>query len=187
MEDIQSLLEKINREGIEKAEAEAKKIIAAAEAKAAAIVKAAEETAAKAKTEAEAAAEDYASRSRETIREAARDTVLGVKAEITAMLEKLLAKDVEKALAEPAAAKALTMKAISELVAGEIVCGKELARTLEAELAASGKFTVVTDESAQAGFTVKIDGGRVEHSFTAETIAAELAKHLRSDLAELVK
>ena len=34
MEDIQSLLEKINREGVEKAEAEAKRIVDAARAKA---------------------------------------------------------------------------------------------------------------------------------------------------------
>ena len=39
MEDLQSLLEKINRDGVEKAEAEAKKIVAAAQAKADEIVK----------------------------------------------------------------------------------------------------------------------------------------------------
>ena len=38
MEDIQSLLEKINREGVEKAEAEAKRIVDAANAKADKIV-----------------------------------------------------------------------------------------------------------------------------------------------------
>ena len=42
MEDLQSLLEKINREGVEKAEAEAKRIVADAEARAAKIVKDAE-------------------------------------------------------------------------------------------------------------------------------------------------
>ena len=39
MEDLQSLLEKINREGVEKADAEAKKIIETAQAKADALVK----------------------------------------------------------------------------------------------------------------------------------------------------
>ena len=34
--------------------------------------------------------------------------------------------------------------------------------------------------------TVKTDGGRVEHDFTAETISAELARRLRPDLAKLV-
>ena len=53
MEDLQSLLEKINRDGVEKAEAEAKKIVAAAQAKADEIVKNAQAAAAKAKAEAQ--------------------------------------------------------------------------------------------------------------------------------------
>ena len=52
-EDLQSLLEKINREGVEKARAEADKIIADAKAKAADIVKTANAEAAKAKADAE--------------------------------------------------------------------------------------------------------------------------------------
>ena len=42
MEDLQSLLEKINRDGVEKADAEAKRIVDAAKARADAIVKEAE-------------------------------------------------------------------------------------------------------------------------------------------------
>ena len=57
MEDLQSLLEKINRDGVEKAEAEAKKIVAAAQAKADEIVKDAQAAAAKAKAEAQTESE----------------------------------------------------------------------------------------------------------------------------------
>ena len=46
MEDLQGLLEKINRDGVEKANAEAARIVGDAEAKAAAIVKEAEAAAA---------------------------------------------------------------------------------------------------------------------------------------------
>ena len=70
---------------------------------------------------------------------------------------------------------------------GEIVCGPELARALAANLAALGSFTVTTDESAGAGFSVKVDGGRVESAFTADVVAGELAKRLRPDLAALLK
>ena len=65
-EDLQSLLEKINREGVEKARTEADKIIADAKAKAADIVKTANAEAAKAKTDAEKTAADYAARAAET-------------------------------------------------------------------------------------------------------------------------
>ena len=79
MEDLQSLLEKINRDGVEKAEAEAKKIVAAAQAKADEIVKNAQAAAAKAKAEAQTESEAYAARAAETVRQSARDIVLGVK------------------------------------------------------------------------------------------------------------
>ena len=46
---------------------------------------------------------------------------------------------------------------------------------------------VVLDETLDAGFSVKLEGGRVEHSFTPGAIAEELAKRLRPDLAKLLK
>ena len=67
-EDLQSLLEKINREGVEKAKSEAEKIVSEAKASAAAIVKAANDEAAKAKADAQKASEDYAARAAETVR-----------------------------------------------------------------------------------------------------------------------
>ena len=54
MEDIQSLLEKINREGVEKAEAEAKRIVDAAKAKADKILSEARECAERAMPQIEA-------------------------------------------------------------------------------------------------------------------------------------
>lgn len=187
-EDLQSLLEKINRDGIEKAEAEAAGIVAAAKAKAAEIVKAAEESAAKAKAAAERAAADYEARAKESLAQAARDTVRKVESSVTGTLERLLAKDVDRSLADPAAVSALVAAALKDLVGpGEFVCGAQLAAAAKAQLAARGDFTVTLDEALGAGFSVRLDGGRVEHSFTGAVIAEELAKRLRPDLAALVK
>ena len=63
----------------------------------------------------------------------------------------------------------------------------KLAAALRAQLAAKGPFTVAEDDSVGAGFSVKVDKGRVESSFTAEAISAELARRLRPDLAKLLK
>ena len=187
-EDLQSLLEKINRDGIEKANAEGAKIIEAAKAKAAAIVKESESAAAKAKTDAEKASADYAARAAETVSQAARDTVLKIQTSVTALLEKLLVKDVDAALANPDVAAKLVAEAISDLTGpGEISCGAELAAALKAQLAAQKNFTVALDDSLGTGFTVKLDGGRVEHAFTGAAVSEELAKRLRPDLAKLVK
>ncbi len=187
-EDLQSLLEKINREGVEKAHAEADKIIAEAKAKAAEIVKSANDEAAKAKADAEQAAKDYSSRAEETVRQAARDTILKVEASVTALLEKTLAKDVDKALADDSTAGALVAEAIKGLVGSvEVAANPKLASALKAQLAAQQNVTVVMDDTLGTGFSVKTEGGRVEHAFTGDAIASELAKRLRPDLAKLMK
>lgn len=187
MEDLQSLLEKINRDGIEKADAEAKRIIAEAEAKAAAIVKNAESAAESARAKSEQEAIAYSNRAAETIQQAARDVVLGIKDSITALLENLLAKDVEKTLTDEKAVVQLITAAINGLMGpGEITCGPKLAATLKAQSAALKDFTLVINEAMGNGFSIKLDGGRIEHAFTTEVIAAELAKHLRPDLAKLL-
>ena len=185
MEDLQGLLEKINRDGVEKAEAEAKKIIDAARAKADALVKDALAKADQSKADAEKASAAYAERAAETIRQSARDIVIGVKDSVTALLESLLAKNVEKALDDSAAQ--IVTDAIKDMTGpGEIRCGAKLAAALKSQVAGLKSFTLTTDEALGAGFTVKLDGGRVEHDFTAATISTELAKRLRPDLAKLL-
>ena len=188
MEDLQNLLEKNNRDGVEKAEAEAKRIVTDAEAKAEAIVREAEERAARARAAAEAEAAASAQRAAETILQAARDVVIGVKDAVTALLEKLLVQDVDKALADEKAVSGVVTEAIAQLAGpGEIVCGPRLAKALVAQLSGQKTFTVTTDEAAEAGFAVKLEGGRVEHAFTCDVISSELAKRMRPDLAALLK
>ena len=157
MEDLQSLLEKINREGVEKADAEAN-------------------------------ARTYAERAAETIRQSARDITIGVKDAVTALLERLLAKDIDAALGDEKTAVSIVADAIKDLTGhGEISCGARLAAALQSQASSLRSFTLTTDDALGVGFTVKLDGGRVEHDFTAETISAELAKRLRPDLAKLLK
>ena len=187
-EDLQSLLEKINRDGVEKANAAAEAILADAKAKAAEIVKNANAEAASAKAAAEKAAADYASRAAETVSQAARDTIRKIEASVTAMLTNLLAKDVDKALADEKNVAALALEAVKGLVGkADVAVPAKLAPALKAQLAARPELTVVTDDSLGTGFSVRVDGGRVEHAFTGEVIAEELAKRLRPDLAKLVK
>ena len=186
-EELQSLIEKINRDGVEKASAEAEKIISAAKEQAAAIVKAANDEAAKSAAAAKAEAEASAERAKETLRQAARDAVISVERAVTRILEKLLTENVAAALAEPAEAVAIASAAVKDISGdGEVVAGPKIAESLRAQLAAKGNFRIVLDETIGSGFTVRLDGGRVEHDFTGATIAAELAKRLRPDLAKLM-
>ena len=190
-EELQQLLEKIQRDGVDKANAEAAAIIAKAKTEADALVKKAQEDAAAAEAKGKADAEAYAARARETISQAARDTVLKVKEDVTKLLTQLLAQDVTAALANEAVP--LAAAAVKELVTGsaaaEVAVSKKLVDAIRAQLAAQaqGGVKVVSDETTGAGFTVKLENGRVEHDFTDAAIAEALAQHLRPDLAELLK
>jgi len=188
-EDLQSLLEKIERDGVEKAEAQAAAIRAKAEADAKSLVENAKAEAAAARAKAEADAKTYAARADETIRQAARDVLLEVEKGLVARLEKLLAKNVDSALSDPAAAAQLALDAVRQCGAGEaeVAANSKLAAALKAQLAAEGKFSVTVDDALETGFSVRLDGGRVEHDFSAKAIAGELAKRLRPDLAALVR
>ena len=190
-EELQQLLEKIQRDGVDKANAEAAAIVAKAKAEADALVKKAQEAAAAAEAKGKADAEAYAERARETISQAARDTVLKVKDDVTKLLTQLLAQDVSAALATEAVP--IAAAAVKELVTGsataEVAASAKLVDALRAQLAAQaqGGVKVVADEMTGAGFTVKLDNGRVEHDFTDVAIANALAQRLRADLAALLK
>ena len=189
-EELQQLLEKIQRDGVDKANAEAAAIIAKAKTEADALVKKAQEDAAAAEAKGKADAEAYAARARETISQAARDTVLKVREDVTKLLTKLLAQDVSAALATEAVP--LAAAAVKELVTGsgaEVAASAKLVDALRAQLAAQAQngVKVVADEMTGAGFTVKLDNGRVEHDFTDAAISEALAQRLRADLANLLK
>jgi len=136
MEDLQGILEKINRDGVEKANAAAAQILADAKAKAAAVAKAAAEEAARVKAEAEKSAAASSARAAETIRQAARDTVLKVESSVTAMLGRLLAKEVDKALADEKTLAELVTEAVRGLAGpAEVAVPPKLAPALKAALA----------------------------------------------------
>ena len=190
-EELQNLLEKIKRDGVDKANAEAAAIVNKAKAEAAAIVKDAQAQAEAAKAAAKTQADQDAARAAETIRQAARDTVLKVESAVTTLLSALLTKSVDTALADPAVAAPLAAEAVKALVKGdaaaEVAANGKLVEALRAQLAAQSNIKVVLDEATQAGFTVKLDGGRVEHDFTGAVVTDALASRLRPDLAKLLK
>ena len=187
-EELQSLIEKINRDGVEKANAEAERIVSAAKEQATALLKSAKDEADRLAAEAAKKADESAAHAQETMKQAARDAIKSVQDAVQKALEKLLTADVEAALADPATVTAVVGDAVREIVGkGEVTAGPKIASALKAQLAAQPNFTVVLDETLGAGFTVKLDAGRVEYDFTAATIAAELSKRLRPDLAKLMQ
>jgi len=187
-EDIQGLLDKINREGVEKARAEADRIVAEARAQAEKIVGDANNEAARAIAEAERSAKTYMEGANATVQQAMRDILAGAERSIQDKLQKLLAKDVDHALADEKTVLEIVSAAVKEIASkGEISAPSRVVDMLKAQLASLGSFTLVTDESVGSGFSVKVEDGRVEHDFTGKAISEELSRHLRPDLAALLK
>jgi V/A-type H+-transporting ATPase subunit E len=189
-EELQQLLEKIQHDGVEKANAEAAAIISKAKAEAEACKKAAAEEAAAATAKAEAEAKASAERAEKTIQQAARDTIREVKNALDALFENLLAKNVNAALSTPGEAAKIALDAIRSLNAddAEVAANEKLAAALKAQLVADAAkgVKVVLDPTVGSGFSIRLDGGRVEHDFSEAAISAAIAKRLRPALAALL-
>lgn len=190
-EELQQLLEKIQREGVDKANAEAKAITDKANAEAKAMAEKAREEAEAARAKAEEDAKSYAERAAVTIRQAARDTMLEIKNSVEGLFTALLVQDVKKALADNAVE--LAGEAVKALATGsedaQVAANARLAEALRAQLAdsAAAGVKVVTDDSVGNGFSIRLDGGRVEHDFSEQAITAALAQRLRPDLAKILE
>ncbi len=190
MENLDALLTKIKSEGVEVAKAEAEAILVKAKADADAMV-------AKAKAEADALVaqakletERLAQGAEATIRQAARDVLLKLGQDITALLEHTLGGAVDETLqAKTLVEKFVTDAVVAYLRDGDvtIVANPDLVPALKAKLAAQKQVTVVTDPVMGTGFRVTLAGGRVEHDFTGEAVTEALAKLLRPQLAQLLK
>ncbi|HRR33830.1 MAG TPA: hypothetical protein P5026_07025 [Kiritimatiellia bacterium] len=193
-QDLQQLLEKIQRDGVEKAQAEAEALLADARKKATSILDAAQAEAAKVKAEARQEAEAFERRAEETMRQAARDTVTKVEKAVTRLLQRLLLENVNAGFdANPDLVADLAVEAVRVHLGAkggiEVEAAAKLADVLRAKLAAEAAqgVTVVTDETAGTGFRLRLANGRVEHTFTGAAVAEALAKQLRPRLAALMK
>ena len=191
-EDLQALMERIQKDAVDKAELEATSIISKAKEKAAEIVKAAEDEA-KAKLEqADKDAVAFTERSERTLEQSARDLLLSVGKNLEKMILDLLSLQIEKSLDETTVKNMLLTIAksyssnidveFSEADATKLssfVMG-EFAKQLKAGV------KVESDKGVKFGFRVKLDGGKVSHEFTEQAMAESLSALLRPQLAKIV-
>lgn len=197
-EELQALLDRIQTEGVAKAEAEAARIVAEAEKKAADIVAKAKAGEASAKERAEAEAKLFQERAEANIRQAARDVVLGVRKSVDDTLDRLLLAKVsgamDTAFVQKTLAALLPAYASSDEAADGVTVSVPAAQvdavrdalvgSLQSE-AAKG-LEVKADDDLTAGFRVTLAGGRVEYDFSAESIRSEMSRLLRPELAKLL-
>jgi V/A-type H+-transporting ATPase subunit E len=192
-EELQGLLDKIQKDGVAKADAASKTLVDEATSQAVAIVKAAEAKAAKLIADAEEDAKQFEQRARSSLQQAARDLVLTVGEAVNAALAKVVATHADAALTGEALGKIIEVAVATYAATGATVT---LAQDQQAAVqdyfraalsdAARGGIVLASDNGVVSGFTVKLDGDSVTNDFTGKAISAALGALLRPDLAAIV-
>lgn len=197
-EKLDSLLEKINREGVEKAEQIAEEITSRAKKEAENKLNQANEEAGKIIKEAEKEADSSKEKGIKSLRQAYRDIVISVKKEIGEIFNRILKEKVAGALAEEELAGILReviakwseeggQETIVYLNEGTV---KKIGDTILAGLQKkiNDGVEVKPLRDIDAGFMVSFDGGRSRIDFTdngvAEFIRAQVSPRLMAVLEE---
>ncbi len=197
--ELQSLLDKIQTDGVDKAKERAAAIIAEAEKKAADIIAAAKKDAAAAAEKAAADAESMRARSEQAVRQASRDIILGIEDAVADTFERILKKETERTLSSgflEQLVDKIVMAYINDSDASggmEIRVTAEEAASLEEHVraafknaASSGGIVVKASGDVGAGIRLMLADGRIEHDFTAEALMEKLSLILRPELIKLI-
>ena len=198
-EELQHLIERIRKEGVESGEKTAGDLVAEAKKKAAGIVGDAEKKAAEIVAKAEADSKAYAERGAKTLEQAARDLLISIGGAVSQVIAGMVDEKVGAALTPDTVAQMLVK--IADAYAknggeGELVAllGEADAAALKAGVAkeyqdklVAGNLKIESDKGLFKGFCVGKRGGQVMHDFSKDAIAESLASFLRPDLAAVVK
>jgi len=198
-DELQSLLERIQQDGVNKAEVEAAKIIEAAMGKAASIVADGEKQVAAMRHKADEDARQLAKRGEAALQQAARDVILIVQEAIFKMFQSLADRQTIAALTPQVMAQLLgeVVRAYFNTPGGqrtiELLVPAAQAEQITAQLTASFReamqagVTIHADPGLSAGFAVRLVGDKVQHDFSRETIADAIARLVRPQLAAIIR
>ncbi|MEW6101579.1 MAG: hypothetical protein AB1481_04730 [Candidatus Omnitrophota bacterium] len=196
-EDIKALIEKIQQEGIQKAEEKARAIEEEARLKAEQIIAQAKHEAKKVLEAAEASAEKIKISTESLLKQAGRDLLLSLRREIDELLSKLIHQSVATALTPQE-----TGKLISEIIKGYsakekgsliISLNKEELQKIEKSFTASLKeeitdkgILLTAEDGISSGFMISFDKNKSHFDFTDKALADYIGTYLKPKLAEIL-
>jgi len=193
---VQELLERIKREGVESAEAQAAAIVADAETRRSALISAAEKEGKAIIERAKADAARTEESGKAALVQASRDLILAFRGEMEKLLAGIVKADVEKAFdadtlrkALPAILEAWSKDGRDEL---SVLLPENELKSLEAFFKAKltegmkkgVEFKPLKD--TKSGFKLVEKGGAVYYDFSAQAVAGMLGAYLNSRLAAIV-
>jgi V/A-type H+-transporting ATPase subunit E len=194
---LQELIDRIKKDGIESASDEASRLKAQAEAEAKRIVEAANKEAEAIISRGKADAERSEKAGVAALEQASRNLVLAFKGEIQTLLDKIIAQGVSASFGEdtlksvlPDLIKSWAAKGSDDLalILPEAQLGK-LQGFFTEKLAAELKkgLELKSDRNLGAGFRIASKDGSAYYDFSAESVAELLAAYLNPRLAEILK
>lgn len=198
-EELQSLIDRIQQDGIAKADAEARRITTTAGEQAAVILRDAETRAKAIVTQAEQDARTFGERADKALEQAARDVVLQVQEAVTQTLQGIVATRVSEALSADTL-KQMLLKLVQSYCGREGDCSQIDLLVSPADQAAIVDYflkeyrdaidrgvEIHADAGVVKGFRVSIENAQLHHDFTQKEIAGALGRLLRPRLAEIMK
>jgi V/A-type H+-transporting ATPase subunit E len=197
-EELQHLIERIRKEGVESGEKAADSLVAEAKKKAAAITADAQKQAKDLVAKAEQDAEAFAARGKQTLQQAARDLLISIGGSVGNVVGGIVNEKLDKALSPEIMGQMLVKLAEAYGRGGDqggivAMLGEQDAAAVKAYIAREYQDKLASGiqiESAKGifkGFRVGVKGGQVFHDFSADAIAESLASFLRPELGEIVK
>jgi V/A-type H+-transporting ATPase subunit E len=197
-EDLKGLIQKIQEEGVQAAEAKAKAIEEEAVQKAASVIKDAQKKAEKLISEAGERIKRNQKSAEDSLDQAARDLLIVLRSQINAMLKKIILLDVREALGREELAGvilSLIKESAAKAEKGNIVISlnkddlEKVKKTLFVQLKEEVKNKIVmkASEDIQAGFSISYDAGKSQFEFTDKALAEYLSISLDPKLGEVIK
>lgn len=196
-EELKSLIEKIQVEGVQAAEEKAQAVIEEAKQKAVAIVEKANSDAQGLIQEANERIAKTEEASRLALKQAGRDIMISLRKEINSLLDKIMRVSIQEALSPQELGKIITglINEISHKHTEEIevTLKKEdierIKKAFYSELKDEIKKGVVLkpSEEISAGFLISFDSGKSHFDFTDKALADYLSTYLRPKLLEMLK
>ena len=198
-DDLQSLLDRISREGLQQAEEEKQRILDNARREADEIVSSARDQAREILETARAEAARLEAQGREALRQAARDVLLSLRRQLETSLQNVVKTTVSQALTPE-----LMGGIIAEIAKAYTASGMEIER-IEAlldkerlEQIRSGLLAALAEDlrtktefpplpGRQAGFQLRFNGEDVLYDFSDEALTEALCEFLNPKLAALLK
>jgi len=194
---LQELIDKIKKDGVASAEAEAAKIVKDSEKKAETIIAEAEEKAAEIIKNAKAETARMEKASEEAITQAGRNMLLSFKDALIGELDGLIQSETEKAesgvLAKlvPETVKAWAKNSeaseLSVLLSEKDLKALESSLTSELKAEIAKGLEIKADKSLSAGFRIGVKNGAAYYDYSAESLAEMFAAYLNPKVAALVK